>query len=84
MCLFKIMELCGAIIPQNPAQNPAHKKIYAAILTMDVFGMSSDLISISDSLKASGQLDEVGGELYLNSLFEYMIRYAIETPRLMG
>jgi len=47
---------------------PRHARIYAAMQALHDKGRSSDLVSLIESLKASGALDAVGGASYLSEL----------------
>lgn len=46
----------------------AHRRIYAAIADLFERGEPVDLITVTDRLKARGQLDNVGGAVYVTSL----------------
>lgn len=48
--------------------NKQHKMIYKAIQCLFFQGVGVDLISIAETLKASGKLQECGGALYLAEL----------------
>lgn len=45
-----------------------HKKIFAAITNLYSANKAVDLITLTDELKASGSLDEIGGPSYLTGL----------------
>lgn len=49
---------------------PANKLIYAAMLELSQVGRPVDITIISDKLNASGQLDMIGGALYLDKLID--------------
>lgn len=48
--------------------NKHHKMIYKAIQYLFFQGVGVDLVSIAETLKASGKLQECGGALYLAEL----------------
>lgn len=47
---------------------PAHQKIYQAMLTLFSKSEPIDILSVSNALKASGDLEEIGGASYLTEL----------------
>ena len=47
---------------------PAHKMIFEAMREMNARSIPIDVISVSDNLKAAGQLEAVGGQQYLLEL----------------
>jgi len=62
--------LASEIIAANDFYNPAHKLIYQAIFDLSVARQRIDLVTLQDELTKRGQLDMVGGIVYLVSLQE--------------
>ncbi len=50
----------------------SHRHIYSAILDLYNNHKNVDLITLSDKLKSSGQLESVGGVTYLTSVIDYV------------
>lgn len=50
--------------------NPAHQKIFSAIVSLYDRGEPADLVTLTEELTKRKQLDEVGGRLYIISLVE--------------
>jgi replicative DNA helicase len=50
----------------------AHRKIFRAILELYERNEAADLVTLSELLKRTGQLDAVGGLPYLSALFEFV------------
>ncbi len=48
----------------------AHRKIFAAMLALDEKNEPIDLITVCDELQRSGDLESVGGRLFLSSLLD--------------
>jgi replicative DNA helicase len=48
----------------------AHQKIYQAMLSLYAANKPIDLLSVTEELRKSQQLDEVGGVIYLDELWE--------------
>jgi len=58
------------IIHKSVFYRPAHEKIFRAIIKLYDSNEAVDLTTLSEALTKSGELDEVGGRLYLVSLVE--------------
>jgi replicative DNA helicase len=56
------------IVNENVFYKDAHKKIYLAILELFDRNEPVDIITLSNELQKRGELDEVGGKLYLMQL----------------
>ena len=65
-CINQIQE---TLIPED-LYNPAHKIIYEAILECAKKFKRIDLVTLQDELKKKGQLENIGGIVYLVSLQE--------------
>lgn len=75
----------GAIVLENSLLRPklalqaehfgfdSHRKIYLRILDLDSAGVPIDLITLTDKLHKTGELDAVGGVGYLSSLMDGVI-----------
>lgn len=60
-------EVCDLISPET-FYEPAHAKIYDAILSLAAEQKPIDMLTVIDKLKANGTLDEVGGAPYIVQL----------------
>lgn len=58
----------GEILKGRDFYRPAHEYIYEAIIDQDGRGEPVDAITIADSLSKRGQLQQVGGHIYLHEL----------------
>ena len=47
---------------------PAHRSVFAAMIVLFTSRMPIDLITLSDILRKSGELEKMGGEFFLSSL----------------
>ena len=54
---------------------PAHKMIFEAMREMNARSIPIDVISVSDNLKAAGQLEAVGGQQYLLDLADNTVAF---------
>ena len=59
-----------AIIISDDFYNPSHRLIYQAIQTLIGINQAADIVSVSEALNRSGQLDSIGGLSYLGGLVE--------------
>jgi replicative DNA helicase len=53
---------------QDDFYRAAHRKIFQAIITLTDGGRSPDLITVTEQLKSSGELQAAGGATYISSL----------------
>lgn len=53
---------------------PHHKKIFSAMIALDVKGQPTDTITLMEELKRQGELDSVGGVAYLSQLTDGLPR----------
>lgn len=51
---------------------PAHRKIFDAILELDSRNVAPDLVTLVDALERQGELDGIGGKAYLVELLEVL------------
>lgn len=63
-CLSRIVE---TVKPES-FYKPANRVIYEAILRLFTKNNPIDILTVSEELKAKGQLEEVGGRTYINDL----------------
>jgi replicative DNA helicase len=65
----RVMDLCieRKIMPES-FYVPAHRVLYEALISMSQKGGLIDNLTLVDNLKAAGQLEYVGGSLYLEQL----------------
>jgi len=79
------MSILGGILLENEAINRAleiieaddlyretHRKIFRAMVDLSTRNEPCDLITLTDTLKRAGELDEVGGAAYLATLVDYV------------
>lgn len=79
------MSILGGILIDNDAINrvlevlkpedfyrESHRKIFQAMMQLSEKREPSDLITLTDILKKSGNLEEVGGAAYLTTLVDYV------------
>ena len=64
-----ILRVSETLLPLDFYQ-PAHKKIYDAVLSLNNQHKRIDIITLQDELKKRGDLDQIGGVIYLVSLQE--------------
>ncbi|TMA56936.1 MAG: replicative DNA helicase, partial [Deltaproteobacteria bacterium] len=62
--LDRVVEVMGA----DDFYRGSHRKIFRAMLTLSEKGEPIDLITLADTLKARGELQEIGGATYLAEL----------------
>jgi replicative DNA helicase len=60
------------VLEESSFYRDAHRKIFRAILQLFERNEAADLITLSEELKRTGQLESVGGIPYLTTLFEYV------------
>ncbi len=60
------------ILDQDSFYDPAHRKIFEAVLKLYNERKNVDLITLSDELKSQGALEEVGGVSYLTVLIDFV------------
>ncbi len=64
-------DVCDEVIISLQPENflrPAHRAIFAAINEMVREGLNPDVISLADKLSAKGDLEMIGGRIYLTDL----------------
>ena len=66
----------AAILSPADFYRDAHRRIFEALSRMAAAGKAIDLITLAEALRASGDLDAVGGKSYLTSLVDGMPRAA--------
>ncbi len=66
------VSIATEILPVNAFYLPKHAKIYQALLHLSAKGQPIDIITVAEQLKATKQLDQVGGIPYLNDLTEHV------------
>ena len=57
-------------IEANDFYSPANQKIYAKMIDLDSEGTAIDLVTMQEALRTSGELDQVGGVIYLSELLD--------------
>ena len=57
---------------ESPFHAGAHKRIYRAIIELWESGSPVDVVTLTERLRKQKQLDAVGGESYVASLFEHV------------
>lgn len=62
--LYNLVDLVG----EDDFYSPAHRIIFQAILGLSAKNAPIDLVSLAESLRGAGKLDEVGGPTYLADL----------------
>lgn len=63
---------CTDIVKESDFYRHEHKLIFATIAGLLGAGKPADMLIVCDRLQAAGQLDQVGGLGYLNSLAQYI------------
>jgi replicative DNA helicase len=58
------------LLDESCFYNPAHHKIFSAVVSLYDRGEPADLVTITEELTKRKQLDDVGGRLYIISLVE--------------
>lgn len=66
------VSIATEILPADAFYFPKHKKIYQALLDLSAKGQPIDIITVAEQLRATKQLDFVGGMSYLNDLAEHV------------
>ena len=79
------MSVLGGILLENEALNKAleilrpedfyresHRKIFSALIDLSEKGEPADLVTLSATLQARGEIDAVGGIAYLANLVDYV------------
>ncbi len=65
----RVLDLCiEGQLSENSFFHPGHAALYAALGSMAAAGQPIDLLTVADSLRTSGLLDQVGGIEYLEKL----------------
>ncbi|MCX7973052.1 MAG: replicative DNA helicase [Candidatus Aminicenantes bacterium] len=59
-----------AIISPEDFYKEAHRKIFNKIINLIDKGMPADLITLTEELRRSGEIEEVGGAAYVSSLLD--------------
>jgi len=60
------------VVDSNDFYNKKHAKIYSAVKKLYVKHSPIDILTLTDQLKADGNLDEAGGAQYLSELTNYV------------
>jgi replicative DNA helicase len=58
----------GATLRPDHFFRPSHKRIYAALIAMSEAGLPIEFLTLKNQLQRRGELDEVGGAVYVASL----------------
>ncbi|MCY3594944.1 MAG: replicative DNA helicase [Bacteroidetes bacterium] len=66
------VSIATEILPADAFYLPKHRKIYQALLDLSAKGQPIDIITVTEQLRATKQLDFVGGISYLNDLTEHV------------
>lgn len=61
------MEVCDILTPES-FYDPVHQKIYEAISQLGFNQKPIDLLTVTEQLRQNGELDNVGGALYVTQL----------------
>ena len=61
------------IIDENSFYIPEHQKIFLAIKQLMQVCSPIDIITVSNKLKVNGDLDSVGGEIYVSELTDSVV-----------
>jgi len=61
------MEVCDLLTPDS-FYDPNHQKIYQAITTLGFNQKPIDMLTVTDQLRQDGELEQVGGALYITQL----------------
>ncbi len=56
------------ILKPNSFYNDAHNKIYQAILNLSIKYKAIDILTVTEALRNTGDLDEIGGPFYITQL----------------
>ncbi len=59
-------------VDENAFYKGAHKKIFSAVIRLYEQGSSVDLVTLTDTLRKSGSLEEIGNASYLASLASFV------------
>ena len=60
-------EVCDILKPES-FYEPAHQTIYAAVQTLGASQEPIDMLTVTEALRQMGQLDKVGGPMYIAEL----------------
>lgn len=60
------------ILKENHFYKDAHRKIYRAITGLYERNEAVDLITLAEELRRRGELEAIGGQSYLSTLFDYV------------
>jgi replicative DNA helicase len=60
------------ILDESRFYKDAHRRIYQAIVTLYERNEGVDLITLTEELRRRGELEAVGGQSYLSTLFDYV------------
>jgi len=60
------------ILDEGRFYKEAHRKIFRAVLKLYEKNEGVDIITLSEELKSRGELEAVGGQAYLSTLFDYV------------
>lgn len=71
----EVYDSCSKLRPHH-FLNRSHSLIFDAIRVLNGESKPSDLVSVTEALKATGKLEEVGGYLYLSKLFSSYVTQA--------
>lgn len=67
----RVLDMCveAQLVPES-FYVPAHRQIYDTMLDMSKTGQPIDILTVSERLRTSGKLDEIGGSIYLDRLVD--------------
>lgn len=61
---------CAAQVDSRDFYRDAHRRLYSAMAALDERGQVIDLVTLRDELSRSGDLDDIGGPVYVASLVD--------------
>ncbi|MCZ9344847.1 hypothetical protein NGM37_44580, partial [Streptomyces sp. TRM76130] len=64
-----VMDICE-LLDGPEFYQPIHETLYRTILLMTARGQVADPITLADELRKAGELDRVGGPVYLHRLLD--------------
>lgn len=64
------LNLAADVVKAEHFYRDAHRRIWTHICQLSVQGAPYDLVSVNESLSRSGELDEVGGPVYIAALID--------------
>ncbi|MBR1468818.1 MAG: replicative DNA helicase [Prevotella sp.] len=68
--------LVSDILKPESFYDPRHQKIYAAVLSLSMNDKPVDLLTVTEELKRQGEIDDVGGVVYIMELTQQVVSSA--------